>query len=92
MQRIIAEHDFRSARSCVADLTSEIAPKAMLEHFPAKHALGLDPGVGTGSPQKTRPLKANLERIPIPLDRNSLLSFRGALNADTLPSNARILT
>jgi hypothetical protein len=30
-----------------------------LEHFPAKHALGLDPGVETGSPQKMRPLKDN---------------------------------
>jgi hypothetical protein len=31
----------------------------LLEHFPAKHALGLDPGVETGSPQKMRPLKKN---------------------------------
>jgi hypothetical protein len=28
-----------------------------LEHFPAKHALGLDPGVDAGSPQKRRSLK-----------------------------------
>jgi hypothetical protein len=27
------------------------------EHFPAKHGLGLDPGKGTGSPQKMRPIK-----------------------------------
>jgi hypothetical protein len=28
-----------------------------LEHFSAKHALGLDPRVDTGSPQKMRSLK-----------------------------------
>jgi hypothetical protein len=42
-----------------------------LEHFQAKHALGLDPGVDTGSPSENVITQREIERIPIPPERNS---------------------
>jgi hypothetical protein len=43
-----------------------------LEHFQAKHALGLDPGVDTGSPSENAIRQREIEQIPILLERNSL--------------------
>jgi hypothetical protein len=45
---------------------------ALLEHFPAKHAFGPDPGVGTGFAVENATTKGKIERIPIQLERNSL--------------------
>jgi hypothetical protein len=44
----------------------------LLEHFPAKHALGLDPGVGNRFAAENATTKGKQERIPIPPERNSL--------------------
>jgi hypothetical protein len=47
------------------DCRQKIKPKSdrLLEHFPAKPALGLDPGVDTGSPQKMRSLKQKMRSL-----------------------------
>jgi hypothetical protein len=45
---------------------------ARLEHFQAKHALGLDPGVDTGSPLRKCDHSKRKERSPILSKRDSL--------------------
>lgn len=41
-------------------------------HFPAKHALRLDPRADAGSPPEHGTMQRKMERIPIPLERKSL--------------------
>jgi hypothetical protein len=44
----------------------------LVEHFQAKHALGLDPRVDTGSPSENTTTKREKERSPILTKRDSL--------------------
>jgi hypothetical protein len=43
----------------------------VLERFQAKHALGLDPGVDTGSPSENATTQGETERSPIPPEQDS---------------------
>jgi hypothetical protein len=60
------------------------AGRASLEHFQAKPALGLDPGVDTGSPSENATTQRETERSPI-LSRRDSLYCSGTIERITLP-------
>src|SRR5262249_51890437 len=60
-----------SARAA-ARLSALTPPECRLERFPAKHALGLDPGVGTGSREENASKQKTRASVPIQSERKRL--------------------
>jgi hypothetical protein len=70
--RTLVSSDCSTLAASVRGSGLPAARAVALEHFQAKPALGLDPGVDLGSPSENAISQREIERIPISPERNSL--------------------